>query len=70
VAKLTSEIGDIRLGFSILLSAGQSAERDERTSITTEDVKRAVENEKTTEILKEMEKMNRFLDKRRKTGLF
>jgi cell division control protein 6 len=70
VANLTSEVGDVRLGFSILLSAGQSAERDERTSITTEDVKSAIENEKTTEILKAIGQLKKRLEKRKKTGLF
>jgi cell division control protein 6 len=70
VAKLTSKIGDIRLGFSILLTAGHIAERAGRTRITSEDVKSAIENEKTTEILKAIGQLKKRLEKRKKTGLF
>ncbi|MGC8939878.1 MAG: Cdc6/Cdc18 family protein [Candidatus Bathyarchaeia archaeon] len=70
VAKITSEIGDIRLGFSILLTAANIAEKAGRTSITAQDIKSAVENEKTTEILKALGKMRHLLEKRRKMGLF
>jgi len=70
VAKLTSEVGDLRLGFSILLSAGQSAERAGKTSITAEDIHSAIEAEKTTEILKALSKMRHLLEKRKKTELF
>lgn len=65
VAKITSEIGDIRLGFSILLTAANIAEKAGKTSITAQDIKSALENEKTTEILKALSKM-----KRRGMGLY
>ncbi len=68
VAKVTSEFGDIRLGFSILLSAGYSAERAGRTEITDEDIKSATKSEETTEILRTIGEMRKRLEKRRKTG--
>ncbi|MEM2953847.1 MAG: hypothetical protein QXU21_06200 [Candidatus Bathyarchaeia archaeon] len=65
VAKVTSELGDIRLGFSILLSAGYSAERAGRNKIAGEDIKSAFESERTTEILKAIGEMQKRLKKRK-----
>ena len=52
VAKRTSEAGDIRLGFAILLSAGLAAERAGKSRIDETDVQSAVKNETKLEILK------------------
>ncbi|MCS7115416.1 MAG: AAA family ATPase [Nitrososphaerota archaeon] len=68
VAEITSELGDIRLGFSILLSAGYSAERAGRAGITDEDIKSAIKSEETTEILKAIGEMREKFEKRRKRG--
>lgn len=69
IGRVASEAGDIRLAFSILLSAGYSAERAGRTKITDEDIKSALESEKTTEILKAIGEMKKHLQKRKKKGL-
>lgn len=68
VAEATSKLGDIRLGLSILLSAGQLAEGAGRTRITDEDVRSAIKSEETTEILWAIGEMRRRLEKRRKMG--
>ena len=66
VAEVTSELGDIRFGFSTLLSAGNTAERAGRTKITDEDIKSAIESEETIKILRKIGELEKTLGKRRK----
>lgn len=60
-ARIASNAGDIRLGFSILLSAGLSAEGAGKSKIDPEDVESAVKSETITEMLEKMEELRRFL---------
>ena len=68
IAEGASETEDIRLGFSILLSAGLYAEEDEKTRIEAEDVESAIDGETRLErikILKEkMKELKAYLKKR------
>jgi cell division control protein 6 len=64
VAEKASAAGDIRYGFSVLLSAGSLAERDGRARITEEDIRIAIEGERATEILGVIGDMKKLLGKR------
>ncbi len=66
IARITSEAGDLRLGFSILLSAGYSAEKAGKARIEEEDVKSAIKGESKLDILKKMEALREQLQKLRK----
>ncbi|MGD0449946.1 MAG: AAA family ATPase [Candidatus Bathyarchaeia archaeon] len=44
IAKATEDMADIRLGMSMLLTAAQSAETSQKTTINNEDVQFAIEN--------------------------
>jgi len=59
VAKRVSEAGDIRLGFSILLSAGLVAETAGKSKVDAEDVQSAVQSETRLEILKKIDDISR-----------
>ena len=68
VAKKASEKGDIRLAFSILLSAGLSAEKANRSKITIGDIESAVKNEAVIGTIKEIGALTKKLaefDKRK-----
>jgi len=71
VAKISSKSGDIRSGFSILLSAGLSAERTGKSKIDAEDVQSAVKNATRLEILKKIDEIRKQVErihKKRKNG--
>jgi cell division control protein 6 len=73
VAKTASKTGDVRLGFSILLSAGHVAEGAGKSKIEAEDVQSAVESETRVEMLKkidEIKKQIEKLQKNRRKGVF
>jgi cell division control protein 6 len=73
VAKTASHTGDIRLGFSILLSAGLVAEVAGKSKIDAEDIQAAVESETrlgTLKKLEEIEKEVRGFEKKRKKNTF
>lgn len=59
VVKRAAEAGDIRLGFSILLSSGLAAETAEKSKINAEDVQSAVQSETRLEILKKIDDISR-----------
>ena len=44
IAKATEDMADIRLGMSMLLTAGQSAECGQKSTIDKEDVQLGIEN--------------------------
>ena len=50
VAKISSKTGDIRSGFSMLLSAGLSAEREGESKIDAKDLQSAVKSVTRLEI--------------------
>lgn len=66
VAEAASNLADIRLGFSMLLSAGLAAERAGRETIDTEDVKSAIKSESKLDVLKKMDALKKQLEKLRK----
>ena len=67
VAKIASKAEDIRLGFSILLSAGLFAEKDGKTRIEAEDVHSAVKSETRLEHIKSlMEQIKELKGRRRR----
>jgi Cdc6-like AAA superfamily ATPase len=71
VAKTASHTGDIRLGFSILLSAGLVAEVAGKSKIDAEDIQAAVKSETRLETLRKLEEIDKqvsgFEKKRTKT---
>lgn len=62
VAETASHTGDIRLGFSILLSAGLVAEVAGKSTIDAEDIQSAVESETRLEMLRKIEEIDKQLD--------
>jgi len=72
-AKIASKTGDIRLGFSILLSAGHAAETAGKSKVNAEDIQSAIESETRVETLKkidEIKKQIEKLQKNRRKGVF
>ena len=66
IAKATEEMSDIRLGMSMLLTASQSAEQNQRASINNEDVDFAIEN---TRQVKNLTAINELSNKiKKQTG--
>jgi len=61
VAEVASKVGDIRLGFGIILSAGRIAEEAGKGVIEAEDLKKAVESEARPKLLKELVEKQRAL---------
>ncbi|MCK4424588.1 AAA family ATPase [Candidatus Bathyarchaeota archaeon] len=66
VAKIASKTGDIRLGFSLLLSAGHAAEVAGKSRIDAEDVQSAVESETRVETLKKIDEIHKQIEKWKK----
>lgn len=66
VAEAASNLADIRLGFSMLLSAGLAAERAGREKVDIEDVESAVKSESKLDVLKKMDALKKQLEKLRK----
>jgi len=66
VAETTSNLRDIRLGFSIMLSAGLAAERAGRAKIEEKDIESAIRSESKLEALKKMDALKKQLQKLRK----
>lgn len=64
VAETTSKAEDIRLGFSILISAGLFAERNGKTRVKAEDIQKAIESETRLEQIKGMMWQIKELDTR------
>ena len=73
VAKIASKTGDIRLGFSLLLSAGHAAEEAGKSRIDVEDIQAAVESETRVETLKKIDEIKKQIEKlkkNRRKGVF
>jgi Cdc6-like AAA superfamily ATPase len=69
VAEVTSKTEDIRLGFSILLSAGILAEKSGKTNVDAADIKSAIKNETKLGYIKSlMEKIKELKDRQKKLG--
>ena len=66
VSDLASKAEDIRLGFSILLSAGFIAEENGRSRIESEDVEKAIKSETKLDTIKSMMDRINELKKRQK----
>jgi len=66
VAEAASKLADIRLGFSMLLSAGLTAERAGREKIDTDDIESAIKSESKLDVLKKMDALKKQLEKLRK----
>jgi len=68
LAAQTAEImGDIRMGFTVLLTAGLNAEKSGKTSISIEDVVSAIESEAEKELLRR--KLANLLKKQRRPSI-
>ncbi len=68
LAAQTAEIiGDIRMGFTVLLTAGLNAEKSGKTSISIEDVVSAIESEAEKELLRR--KLANLLKKQRRPSV-
>jgi predicted ATP-dependent protease len=57
-------MADIRLGMSMLLTVGQSAEQHQRATINKEDVQWALENAKMVKNLTELNKLSKRIKKK------
>jgi len=70
IAEVTAKIGDIRAGFSFLLSAALNAEEAGRKRIKTEDLESALKRETRVKRIKELlarkEALERRLRRRRR----
>jgi Cdc6-like AAA superfamily ATPase len=66
VAKKASKTGDIRLGFSILLSAGHAAEEAGKSKVNVEDIQSAVESETRLQTLKKLDEIKKQIEKFKK----
>jgi cell division control protein 6 len=66
IAKTTAEKGDIRLGFHVLLTAALLAEKAGKTGIEVEDVQAGVEDETKLGILREIDRIKKQIENRRK----
>ena len=65
VAQAASEAGDIRLGFSILLTAGQLAEERGQAKVKIADIRSATKSETTIGLLQKMDELEKQLETRR-----
>jgi len=61
VAKVASEAEDIRLGFTILLTAGYLAEEQKQSEITAENIHAAIKSEATIGYLQRMDELEHQL---------
>jgi cell division control protein 6 len=67
IAKTASEVGDVRFGFRILLSAALEAEKAQKRTIEAADVASAVEEENRVRKLRELEALrDKFLKLKKK----
>lgn len=67
IAEVVEVMGDMRMGFAILLTAGALAEKAGRTKISMKDIAAAIENEAEKEVLRR--KLSRLLKKRKSPAL-
>ena len=67
VAETASESGDIRTGFSVLLSAGSTAERAEKSKIDSEDIQSASKGKRMIELLKKIQDIKSRVEKRKRS---
>lgn len=67
IAGVVELMGDIRVGFAVLLTAGSLAERSGRTKISIEDVADAIRSEAEKELLRR--KLSRMLKKRKSAAI-
>jgi len=65
VARVASEAEDIRLGFSILLTAGQLAEERGQSKVKIADIRSAIKSETTIGLLQKMDELEKQLETRR-----
>jgi len=65
-AEAASNLADIRIGFSILLSAGLTAERAGRVKIEAKDYESAIKSESKLEALKKIDALKKQLQKLKK----
>ena len=63
IAKATEEMSDIRFGISMLLTAGQSAEQNQRASINNKDVDFAIENTRKVKKLTAINELSKRIKK-------
>jgi hypothetical protein len=66
IAKTAAEVGDIRFSFQVLLTAAMIAEKNQRETLTAEDVASALEKENRIRKLKEIEALRDKLVKQLK----
>ncbi len=63
ISQATGDLADIRLGINMLLTAGQSAEQEERNEINQQDVQRAINNAQSTKNLTIINDLNKKIKK-------
>jgi cell division control protein 6 len=63
IANATEEMSDIRFGISMLLTAGQSAEQNQRASINNKDVDFAIENTRKVKSLTAINELGKRIKK-------
>ncbi len=63
IAKATEEMSDIRFGISMLITAGQSAEQNQRASINNKDVDFAIENTRKVKNLTAINELSKRIKK-------
>jgi len=68
VAQAASEAQDIRLGFTILLTAGLLAEENGKSKIETEDVNSAIKSESTLGLIRELDALKKKVEAMQKQG--
>jgi Cdc6-like AAA superfamily ATPase len=67
IAKAVSDIGDIRFGFRILLTAGLFAEKSQKKTIDAADIASAIKEENRVKRLKQLEALrDKFLKLKKK----
>ncbi|HYA78647.1 MAG TPA: AAA family ATPase [Verrucomicrobiae bacterium] len=63
IAKATEEMSDIRFGISMLLTAGQAAEQNQRAQINKQDVDFAIENTRKIKTLTSINELSKRIKK-------
>ncbi|MCW3985321.1 MAG: AAA family ATPase [Candidatus Bathyarchaeota archaeon] len=68
VAQAAAEAQDIRLGFTILLTAGLLAEENGKSKVEAEDINLAIKSESTIELLQELEALKKKVEAMQQRG--
>lgn len=69
VAETASKTGDIRAGFSILLTAGRIAEEKGKSRVEADDLQLAIESETRIELLQKLTELNKKIKAFQRQGI-